>query len=286
MGNHREKPSLQEIDAWLDAALDHPTLERSAFLAQSCKDVRIREQVEQMLQNLEDTDPESPLFEGLRANVLEFLNSSHLVEDPVPQKLGAFLVDRVLGQGGMGVVYRARRDREDFDQWVALKVIRGAMDSPMTRRRFIREQRILTTLSHPNIARLFDGGYLDDGRPYLALELIDGVPIDQYCNRERLRPQQRVKLFLNAARAIAHAHRRLIVHRDIKPANILDGGTVDRHQPPPHEPRLRQPGAAPGRANHHRLGCLSARLAPLPSPHRAKPLSGNWEPIEAAQSHS
>ena len=231
-----ESPELEAIDAWLEAALDQEPSERQDFLARSCKDERIRRRVLELLQGLEDEDPLLPSDGGFHRDLTRILGASEPADEPIPERLGPFIIDGELGRGGMGVVYRARRQRADFEQRLALKVIRGVADSPATRRRFTRERWILAALSHPNIGRLLDGGHLDDGRPYLAIELVDGIAIDRFCNQRRLGLRQRIKLFLDVARAIEHAHRLLVVHRDIKPANIL----VDHEG----EPRLLDFGIA------------------------------------------
>jgi serine/threonine-protein kinase len=120
----------------------------------------------------------------------------------------------------MGVVHLAERD-DQFHQRVAVKIVRHGLDTPELLQRFLAERQILASLSHPNIARLLDGGVIDDGRPYLVLEYVEGEPIDAYCARRSLPARDRVRLFLQVARAVHYAHRNLIVHRDLKPNNIL-----------------------------------------------------------------
>jgi serine/threonine-protein kinase len=135
-------------------------------------------------------------------------------------RVGPYRLVRELGQGGMGVVHLAERD-DQFHQRVAVKIVRHGLDTPELLQRFLAERQILASLSHPNIARLLDGGVTDDGRPYLVLEYVEGEPIDVYCARLALPARDRVRLFLQVARAVHYAHRNLVVHRDLKPTNIL-----------------------------------------------------------------
>jgi len=136
------------------------------------------------------------------------------------RRLGPYRIVREIGHGGMGTVYIAERDDAEFDQRVALKVVREAR-SERVLRWFRSERQILASLEHPNIARLLDGGTTDDGIPYLAMEYIEGIPIDEYCTTRSLPVDDRLALFLQVCAAVDFAHRRLIVHRDLKPGNIL-----------------------------------------------------------------
>lgn len=120
----------------------------------------------------------------------------------------------------MAEVYLAERADEHFEQQVALKFIQPGRATAEVVRRFEQERQIVASLNHPHIARLLDGGLTDDGRPYFAMEHIDGQPIDRYCDEQRLAIEQRLRLFLVVVRAVRYAHRTLLVHRDLKPANI------------------------------------------------------------------
>ena len=143
-------------------------------------------------------------------------------------KIGRWRVLRELGRGGMGVVYLAERADGQFEQRAALKLIRTGDDSAGLRRRFLRERQILADLEHPNIARVLDGGIAEDGRPYFAMEYVDGEPLLQYVSARNCDARTRLKLFLEICEAVQFAHRRLVVHRDIKPSNVLvtSDGTV------------------------------------------------------------
>lgn len=142
-------------------------------------------------------------------------------EDQVPEQVGPFRLVAELGRGGIGVVYLGERSKEGFEQQAAIKLIKRGMDSTMILDRFRVERRILASLKHPNIAALIDGGMLPDGRPWFAMEYIEGEPLTEWCERQRCTLDERLDLFEQVCAAVQHAHTRLIIHRDIKPANIL-----------------------------------------------------------------
>ncbi len=141
--------------------------------------------------------------------------------EPIDGRIGAYHVVRLVGTGGMGRVYLGERADGQFDQQVALKVVKRGMDSEQILRRFASERQILARLQHPRIARLLDGGVTQDGRPFFAMEYVEGVPIDTYCDAHRLTIDERLRLFLTVCDAVRYAHQNLVVHRDLKPDNIL-----------------------------------------------------------------
>jgi eukaryotic-like serine/threonine-protein kinase len=143
------------------------------------------------------------------------------VGTPALPRFGAYQCDEILGSGGMGTVYRAHRDDGQFRHEVAIKVLRGSLRSEWYRERFLSERQILARLNHPNIARLLDGGMTSEGEPYLVMELIEGEPLDAYCDARRLPLNDRLSLFGQVLDAVDYAHRNLVVHRDLKPANVL-----------------------------------------------------------------
>jgi len=143
------------------------------------------------------------------------------LDEPLPERLGAYRPIRLLGRGGMGLVYLAERADGAFEQQVALKVVRPDLLERTFIRRFLQERQILAQLNHPGIARLLDGGTLPDGRPFLAMEYVGGIPIDRYCDNHRLSLTARIRLFDQVLEAVIYAHHHLIVHRDLKPSNIL-----------------------------------------------------------------
>ncbi len=151
-----------------------------------------------------------------------------LPESLIGRQIGTFRIVRALGQGGMAAVFLGERVGADFDQQVAIKLLRRGLYSELEQRLFQRERQVLAALDHPNIAHLIDGGVTAAGIPYLIMEHVDGVPITVHALGHRLDVRGRLKLFLRVCRAVEAAHRNLVVHRDIKPSNILvsAGGEV------------------------------------------------------------
>jgi eukaryotic-like serine/threonine-protein kinase len=193
-----------------DAALELERGARLEFVAQACgADAALRAQVVALLSAHDRAD-----------GILEFDAAALLNPERVPERIGAYRVARELGRGGSGVVYEAERDDGQFLRRVAIKLLRGD-DADSLRHRVLAERQILASLDHPNIARLLDGGVTPDGRPYLVMEHVDGLPLDVYCDRMRLTVAERLRLFVLVVRAVAYAHRNLVVHRDLKPSNIL-----------------------------------------------------------------
>jgi serine/threonine-protein kinase len=139
----------------------------------------------------------------------------------VGRRFGPYRVLGLLGQGGMGSVWRAERADGLFKREVALKLVHPGLVGATLHERFTRERQILAALAHPNIARMLDAGIADDGQPYLALELVEGTRIDVHCDRHRLDIRARLALMIQALDAVQHAHQNLVIHRDLKPANIL-----------------------------------------------------------------
>lgn len=146
---------------------------------------------------------------------------NHLEQLETGSRLGAYQLESVLGEGGMGVVYRASRVDAAFESQVALKILKRGMDTNQIVARFKNERQILADLRHTNIATIHDGGSTPDGRPYLVMEWVKGQTLHQYCDTRRCTIEQRIRLFLDICRAVAFAHRHLVVHRDLKPGNIL-----------------------------------------------------------------
>lgn len=207
-----------EIKRILDESASVPPEELTTWVHEICgNDEELRHEVASLLSYEDELDlfAESPAQDLL------------VEETDVGRRFGPYVARQLLGQGGMGAVYLADRE-EGFEQQVALKVVPASDERPHVLRRFYRERQILARLEHPNIAHLLDGGTSDDGRPFFALELVDGVPIDDYCATKQLSVRERVVLFLQVCEAIRFAHRNLVVHRDLKPDNILvtKDGTV------------------------------------------------------------
>lgn len=208
---------LERIEGLFGEALEQPADEREAFLEQATDDDDLREQVRELLAG---EHAARSYFDGVRDRVAatadDALDGSHIA-----QRFGPYRTTRVLGRGGMGSVYEAERVDGQFEQRVALKLIRRGMETEGAISRFIAERQILAKLSHPAIARLLDGGVTDDGRPYFVMELVDGLPLHRYCAEQRLTLEQRLEVFVALAEAVDYAHRNLVVHRDLKPSNVL-----------------------------------------------------------------
>ena len=133
-----------------------------------------------------------------------------------------YTILRPIGRGGMGAVYLAEcKGGLNVGERVALKLIKRGMDSDAIIKRFVMERQILANLDHPNIARLLDGGTTDDGLPYFVMEYVEGLPLLDYCDTQRLTTVDRLKLFRKICAAVQHAHQNLVVHRDIKPSNLI-----------------------------------------------------------------
>ncbi|MEO6064747.1 MAG: serine/threonine-protein kinase, partial [Lysobacterales bacterium] len=190
---------------------------RAAFLAAHCGSDRALQDAVMSMLGLDDTA--SP----------EIAHDTNVPALPPLPQIAGYVVERELARGGMGVVYLALRTVGDAQQRVALKLLSESGLHPLdAAQRFRAEGQILASLDHPNIARMVDAGVSTDGRAYLAMEFIEGPPIDRYCDEHALDAHARVALVVRVARAVAAAHRHLIVHRDLKPANIL----VDRYGEP------------------------------------------------------
>jgi serine/threonine protein kinase len=201
--------------------------------------------------------------------------------------IGPYKIIRRIGQGGMGAVYLAARDDDQFKKQVAIKLIRRGMDTDFVLRRFRNERQILASLDHPNIARLLDGGTTEDGRPYFVMEYIEGKPITDYSDENRLATIERLKLFREVCSAVHYAHQNLVIHRDIKPSNILvtadgtpkllDFGS-DSNGCAIDDARIRKPRTGARRADNDIERCLFARRAALRIIDRAQTLSHSQPP--------
>jgi serine/threonine-protein kinase len=212
----------REVRRLLEAALDLEPSLRPGFVA-AIADADLRGDVERLLaREAED----SPLFARppieVAGEALAASQSPGSGADQVGRRVGPYRLESLLGEGGMGSVYRAQRVDGRFEQTVAIKLVLSA--HPGLRDRFRHEQGILAGLRHPSIAQLLDGGETADGIPFIAMEYVDGTSITDYCRAHLPDAEGRVRLLLEVAGALAHAHRNLVVHRDIKPSNILVTG--------------------------------------------------------------
>ena len=208
-------PTLREL---FEAALELPPATRAAWLDRHCDDTAMRARIELMLDwathSTGDALPVAPM-EDLAAAI----GRSDM--PPPGTRIGPFELIELLGEGGYASVFRAVRESAGVRQEVALKLLRYGVLTPHAQRQFLRERQALAQLRHPNIAGLIEGGVTESGVAYIALELVDGVPITQYARDRKLDLRARLGLFLQVCRAVEAAHRALIVHRDLKPANVL-----------------------------------------------------------------
>ena len=207
----------QRVGTVFHEAVEVDAAERARLLDRACgDDLELRREVESLLAAHADASGE---FLG----EIDAERVSALVEERTdkPERIGPWRVVDEIGRGGMGVVYAARRDDGQFEQVAAVKLIKRGMDSDQILDRFLRERQILARMEHPGIARLLDGGVTEEGRPWFALELVEGSPLTDDCNRRGLGVEQRLDLFNEVCAVVAYAHRNLVIHRDLKPSNVL-----------------------------------------------------------------
>jgi eukaryotic-like serine/threonine-protein kinase len=210
----------ERISEIFDRALTLEGHEREVYLREVCAD------------DPKFCDEVDSLLDSHRQAGSQFLQASEGVFDEVAEKdqpaevqagrrIGAYLVEEEIGHGGMGEVFAAKRVDGQYEKKVALKLVRSGYETSFILERFRNERQILASLDHPNIARLLEGGTSADGAPYLVMELVDGVPIDSYCEARELSVTERLLLFRQVCSAVQYAHQQLVIHRDIKPSNIL-----------------------------------------------------------------
>lgn len=192
---------------------------RQRHLAEACADdPELRQEVESLLEHAsKSTFLETPAIEQISPDAFPAAEGKRWVG----QHVGVYEIDKLLAEGGMGAVFLAHRSDEAFEQQVAVKIVKPGFDTGGLLARFLQERQTLAALDHPNIASLLDGGTTQDGRPYLVMEYIDGLPLHKWCERESPSLAQRLELFEAVCAGVQHAHRNLVVHRDLKPPNIL-----------------------------------------------------------------
>ena len=210
----------ERISQVFEKALSLPGAEREVYLEQACaEDAGFRAEVDSLLASHDQAGS-------------QFLSTSGAYPDKIPaaagsiavqagRRIGPYLVEQKIGHGGMGEVFAATRADGQYEKKVALKFVRAGYDTSFVLERFRSERQILAGLDHPNIAGLLDGGTTEDTIPYLVMELVEGVPIDSYCDELKLSITERLPLFRKICSAVQYAHQRLVIHRDIKPGNIL-----------------------------------------------------------------
>ncbi|MDZ7632715.1 MAG: serine/threonine-protein kinase [Gemmatimonadaceae bacterium] len=214
----------ERVAAEFDRLHEAPAATRRAAVdALAVDDPLVAQELEALLESADRTDS---LLDRKALDVYAAMHASSPAL--LGRRLGAYEVTRVIGRGGMGVVFEGRHTAVEFTKRVAIKTLAIGVERPERLWRFRRERQILAGLEHPNIATLFDGGTTDDGIPYLVMEYVDGERIDDWSDERRLTVTQRIDLFLQVCAAVQYAHQKLIVHRDLKPGNILvtQGGVV------------------------------------------------------------
>lgn len=209
--------SWQLIDSVFHQALDLPIEQRDAFLDQACAgNASLRSEVSSLLAS---ADQGLDFIEQPLRAAVEQIADDRLGDGSI---IAGYRLVRVLGEGGMGTVYLGERADEQFHKRVAIKLLQPYfVQTPTMQARFKIERQIQATLEHPNIARLLDGGVTKSGIPYVVMEYVDGIAIDQYCRTHELTVERRLRLFCTVCMAVESAHKSLVVHRDIKPGNIL-----------------------------------------------------------------
>ena len=206
----------QQVQSLFLLSADLPVEERDQVLEKLCGgDIELRGEVESLL--IADSDSEATIDAAIQDVASTVLDTPMLLSE----RLGVYRIVREIGRGGMGSVYLALRDDDEYTREVALKVVKRGMDTEEVLRRFREERQILANLDHPFIARLFDGGTTAEGICYFAMELVEGCPVDVFCREHALDVKARCRLFLHILEAVSYAHRNLVVHGDLKPANIF-----------------------------------------------------------------
>jgi len=204
-----------QIKEILGSALERSPEDRLDFVRQACGDDEgLLAEIESLLEShdaadtlLEDS-PAASLFSGHASTM-------------IGRQVGMYRILGEIGQGGMAAVYLAERADREYRKRVAIKMVKPGANYQEIVRRFRNERQTLASLDHPHIVKLLDGGTTDEGWPYLVMDLVDGIPIDQYCDNHRVSIRGRLSLFCTVCAAVQHAHRHMVIHRDLKPANIL-----------------------------------------------------------------
>ena len=261
----------QEVKAALAAALALGEPERAAYLQRlGTADSALRAELDSLL--LANEEAGTGFLESPAAAVLE----SPAPNPHVGRRLGPYRLLEEIGAGGMGEVYRAVRVDEEYEHEVAVKLVRAGADAQFIAPRLRAERQILAAFQHPNIARLLDGGTAEEGIPYLVMELIEGLPVTDYCDRHRLGLEARLHLFLLVCSAVQYAHQRAVIHRDLKPSNILVTADGTPKLLDFGIAKILEPGSIPVR------GDLTINAMRLLTPDYASPEQLRGEPVTAA----
>jgi eukaryotic-like serine/threonine-protein kinase len=212
-----ESGRWDRVQELFHAAVDLPSGEQRGFLSSRCGGDEVL-MADVMSLFAEDGRGTSPLDRGV-AEAARAVLAVGSIPPPIADLLGPYRILKLLGEGGMGVVYLA--ERTDLGSLVAIKILSDSWLSPARRERFAAEQRMLARLDHPAIARLYDAGALDDGTPFFVMEYVEGQPLTDHCRERQATIEERLRLFRSLCEAVQFAHRHAIIHRDIKPSNVL-----------------------------------------------------------------
>ncbi len=222
-----DQQQWKKINRIVDTALDLSKKEQSIYIQEECKgNKQLKRQVTELIASIEQSDTENFLGDTddyplhLAREISEQETEKH-TSSLLGTTIGKYKLIDLIGHGGMGSVFLAERSDEAYEKKVAVKILRRGMDTPSNIARFKRERNILANLEHPNIARLLDGGLTEEGMPYLVMEYVNGTPLLQYCDKNKLSIEKRLALFEQVCSAVQHAHQNTIIHRDLKPSNIL-----------------------------------------------------------------
>jgi len=209
----------RQVKALFAAALEVPAVERSALLILEARgDAALIAEVESLLASHEDP---SGLLDSVPTELKAQAFAATDGTSRVGERIGAYRIVDILGSGGMGDVFKAVRDDDQYRAEVAIKLMRAEVGGKLAEQRFRTERQILAGLDHRNIARMLDGGTTAAGSPYVVMELVSGEPIDKFADARSLHVRERVQLFLQVCAAVSYAHQHLVIHRDLKPNNIL-----------------------------------------------------------------
>jgi eukaryotic-like serine/threonine-protein kinase len=216
----------RRVEELYHTAMEQGEDQRLAFLERSCGgDQALRVEVESLIAYARQTGQiiDKPLMEVVASTLVEDLCAKDGIQADkmIGSRIAQYRLVGKLGAGGMGDVYRAVRADDQYEKQVAIKLVRQGLNTELVYSRFRKERQILAGFEHENIARLLDGGTTDEGDPYFVMELVEGKPIDEYCDEAKLGVTARLELFQSVCSAVQYAHQRLVVHRDIKPGNIL-----------------------------------------------------------------
>ncbi|AFM05524.1 serine/threonine protein kinase [Bernardetia litoralis DSM 6794] len=210
----------QLIQDIFSEALELEGQERENYILSKTKeDTELKQEVENLLQSSEKANSFFGNLEGKVSTAWQKATETTLLSEG--EKVGIYQIEKEIGRGGMAVVYLAKRIDGEFEQKVAIKVIKRGMDSDEVLRRFMAEKQILASLNHPNISKILNSGLAPNGLPYFVMEYVEGMDLIEYCDKNNLSIKERLEIFIQICRTLQYAHRNLVIHRDLKPSNIL-----------------------------------------------------------------